>query len=235
MPAEERKGSNMESFSYVSNTYDIDAQGFLVDYDQWDENFAEGMASRCGIAGGLTDKHWCVIQSIRDAFQNSGECPLFYKICKSNGLSVKDFKELFPTGYMRGACRLAGITHRDRIVNYYGEGESQTTQTAKERASRIDMNNKVYRVDVFGFLVDPDEWDEDFAVAKALEMKMPGGLTKRRREVIRHLRDSFEKNKVVPTVIECCEANNLEIEELAALFPDGYQRGAVKIAGLRVA
>jgi tRNA 2-thiouridine synthesizing protein E len=120
-------------------------------------------------------------------------------------------------------------------VNYYGEGESQTTQTAKERASRLDMNNKVYRVDVFGFLVDPDEWDEDFAVAKALEMKMPGGLTKRRREVIRHLRDSFEKNKVVPTVIECCEANNLEIEELAALFPDGYQRGAVKIAGLRVA
>ena len=96
------------------------------------------------------------------------------------------------------------------------------------------MKEKVYRVDVFGFLVDSGDWDEDFAVAKALEMKVPGGLTKKHRKVIKYLRDSFEKEKIVPTVIECCEANDIGLDDLEKLFPDGYQGGAVKMAGLRV-
>jgi tRNA 2-thiouridine synthesizing protein E len=35
-------------------------------------------------------------------------------------------------------------------------------------------------------------------------------------------------------VTETCEANDLDIDELEQLFPDGYHRGAVKIAGLRL-
>jgi tRNA 2-thiouridine synthesizing protein E len=35
-------------------------------------------------------------------------------------------------------------------------------------------------------------------------------------------------------VIETCEATDLDIAELERLFPDGYHRGAVKIAGLRL-
>jgi tRNA 2-thiouridine synthesizing protein E len=34
--------------------------------------------------------------------------------------------------------------------------------------------------------------------------------------------------------METCEANSIEIDEFATLFPDGYHRGAVKIAGLRL-
>jgi tRNA 2-thiouridine synthesizing protein E len=37
-----------------------------------------------------------------------------------------------------------------------------------------------------------------------------------------------------PSVTETCEVNDLDIEELEQLFPDGYHRGAVKIAGLRL-
>ncbi len=40
--------------------------------------------------------------------------------------------------------------------------------------------------------------------------------------------------ETVPTVYETCEENRIEIEDLEALFPDGYHRGAVKISGLRV-
>ncbi len=224
----------MESFSYGGKTYHVDAQGFLVDYDQWDENFAEGMADKSNVGVGLTKKHWDVINFIRDSFQKTGDCPLVYKTCKSNELSAQGFKALFPTGYMRGACKLAGITYRDRIVNYYGEEDPQIKEVSKEKTTLAKMRGKVYRVDVFGFLADPSDWDEGFAVAKALEMKMPGGLTKKHHKVIKYLRDSFERDNVVPTFIECCEANGLGLEELERLFPDGYQRGAVKIAGLRV-
>ena len=36
------------------------------------------------------------------------------------------------------------------------------------------------------------------------------------------------------TAYETCADNEVEIEDLERLFPDGYHRGAVKISGLRV-
>ena len=58
-------------------------------------------------------------------------------------------------------------------------------------------------------------------------------LTDKHWQVINFLRQSFEKNKAVPTIYETCEACGIDLEELEELFPDGYHRGAVKIAGLR--
>jgi hypothetical protein len=40
---------------------------------------------------------------------------------------------------------------------------------------------------------------------------------------------NFKKKNVVPTVYETCEANDLEIDDLERLFPQGYHRGAVII------
>ena len=59
-------------------------------------------------------------------------------------------------------------------------------------------------------------------------------LTDKHWQIINFLRKSFEKNNMVPTIYETCEANGIDLEELEKLFPDGYHRGAVKIAGLRV-
>jgi tRNA 2-thiouridine synthesizing protein E len=64
-------------------------------------------------------------------------------------------------------------------------------------------------------------------------MKMREGLTDKHWRIIRFLREHFRKNSVVPTLFETCEMNQIELDELETLFPDGYHRGAVKIAGLR--
>ncbi len=62
-------------------------------------------------------------------------------------------------------------------------------------------------------------------------MKMPGGkLTKRHWEIIRYLRKSYYTTGKIPTICETCEANHIDLDELELLFPDGYHRGAVKIA-----
>jgi tRNA 2-thiouridine synthesizing protein E len=67
------------------------------------------------------------------------------------------------------------------------------------------------------------------------DMKIHGGkLTDKHWQIIRFLREYYEKNEEIPTVYETCEANQINIEELDQLFPDGYHRGAVKIAGLRM-
>ncbi|MBE9580198.1 MAG: TusE/DsrC/DsvC family sulfur relay protein, partial [Proteobacteria bacterium] len=76
---------------------------------------------------------------------------------------------------------------------------------------------------------------EYYAVYKAYDMKIHGGkLSDKHWQIIRFLREYYEKNEEIPTIYETCEANQINIEELEQLFPDGYHRGAVKIAGLRM-
>jgi len=216
----------MSSFDYNNKTYNVDADGFLVDFGTWDDNFAEGMAAETGIENGLTDIHRHIIRYIHDILKQTGICPVVYETCRANDISLDDFKKLFPTGYLRGACKLAGVTFREGYA-----GHSWLPDSA-ENIEPINLS-KSYDVDVRGFLVDPDDWDEHFAIYKAFEMKMANGLSEKHWQIIEYLRSSFKTNKVVPTVFETCEANKVAIDELETLFPDGYHRGAVKVAGLR--
>ncbi len=129
---------------------------------------------------------------------------------------------------MRGACKLAGITYREGYLS-----QAYLPKTAE------DLNHiafkKTYNVDVRGFLTDPKDWDEYFAAFRAYDMKVPGGrLTDNHWRIIKYLRQRFEETGEVPKVYETCEANDIELDQLEQLFPDGYHRGLVKIAGLRV-
>jgi tRNA 2-thiouridine synthesizing protein E len=218
------------AFSYKDKSYEIDDQGFLQDYEKWDEGFAEGMAQEAKVKDGMTDDHWRVIHFIRSKFEKNGECPIVYTTCRANNISPKELKALFPAGYTRGACRLAGISYRDRFMDYYGE--TMPGRKVLPAAVPSGKTDKVYRVDMFGFLVDPEEWDEDFAHNKARELKLAGGLNERRHEIVQYLRRTHTATHVVPSVSECCETLGIELEEMEQLFPDGYVRGAVKIAGL---
>ena len=223
----------MMEFSFKDNTYHVDSQGFLVDRSQWNEDFARGMASELKIANGLSKKHWEVLNFIRKSFKKTGKCPLIYETCKAGKLTLRGFKDLFPTGYLRGACLLAGITYKDRVVNYFGEPGTGKQSEDIKRKTKSQTEEKIYRIDAFGFLVDASEWDEDFCFNKADEMRMTKGLTEKHWKVIYFLREHYKKTGVVPNVIECCEKNRLSIEGLEKLFPAGYHRGAVKMAGLR--
>lgn len=217
----------MRTVVFQNKSYEVDSQGFLLDFTEWDQAFAEGMAPEVGIEDGLMDLHWSVINAIRQLARLTGRCPAVYQACKMNALRLRDLRELFPTGYLRGACRLAGITYSEGFVSHpwtLAEGMHPTEARAE----------KTYEVDSRGFLVDPDSWDEQFAIHKAHEMKIPGELTGEHMRIIRFLRERFDATGEVPTVYVTCESIGMELEELERLFPDGYHRGAVKLAGLRV-
>jgi tRNA 2-thiouridine synthesizing protein E len=108
----------MSAVKYKGKTYEVDEMGFLLDHHQWDENFAEGAAAFNDIPEGLSKRHWKVIYFIRDTFDEQGRCPLVYETCHANNLKMKDLGELFPSGYLRGACKLAGVTYREGYVKY---------------------------------------------------------------------------------------------------------------------
>ncbi|RJP66494.1 MAG: TusE/DsrC/DsvC family sulfur relay protein [Candidatus Abyssobacteria bacterium SURF_17] len=227
----------MENVILGKKTYAVDDGGFLLDYDQWDDAFAEGMAPSLGIPK-LTSEHWNIIRFIRSSFEQNGRCPLVFETCRAHGLHLSNLKRLFPAGYLRGACKLAGITYAEGCfvpgLVPIGDYTAGPAVDEKSRSRISPSRDKIYAVDVRGFLVNPDDWDEQYALFKAYEMRIPAALTNKHWEVIHFLRNSFKKNGVVPTVYETCEANNVELEDLERLFPPGYHRGAVKIAGLRV-
>jgi len=210
----------------LGSRYRVDEQGFLLRPEDWTEEFAHVTAPAVGITGDLTDEHWKVIRFVRSAFEMFGQVPLVFVTCVNNRLKTRDLKRLFPAGYHRGVCRLAGVSYRTGLYNYWVDKEQLApAQPAAQRQ---------YLVDALGFLVNHADWDEVFARNKAAELKMPGGLTERHWAIITYLRDAFAATGVLPTVIATCEDNGLEIEDLQQLFPDGYHRGAVKLAGLRL-
>jgi len=217
----------MNTFTFGNKTYQLDTEEFLSDFNHWDESFARGMAPKLGILSGLSEDHWKIIHFIRDSFKQTKRCPLVYETCRLNRLHLQELKKLFPTGYLRGACKLAGITYKEGYL------DQSWVEEFAERVTSGAQEDKTYEINIRGFLMSPSQWDEKFAVYRAQEMKMPK-LTDKHWQVIRFLRDSFEKNNLVPTIYETCETTGIDLNELEKLFPDGYHRGAVKIAGLRV-
>lgn len=217
----------MTIITHKLKTYEVDGEGFLHRPRDWDEDFASLVAPQAGITEGLTSEHWKVIRTIRKIFDDTGRCPLVYQTCRAVGLGVEGLQALFPSGYLRGACRLAGLTFRAGQPGY-GWADSSLTEI------EAVLTNRSYRVDAWGFLVDPFDWDEGFAAMKAFETKMAEKLGDRHWQIIRFLRGRFESTGAVPTVYETCAANDMDLEELERLFPDGYHRGAVKVAGLCV-
>ena len=217
----------MSTVTFGNKTYHVDTEEYLSDFNDWDEDFARGMAPKLGITSGLSEDHWKIINLIRDFYKRTGKCPLVYETCRMNRLNLQELQKLFPAGYLRGACKLAGITYKE---GYLDQAE---LQELAERATIGEEDKKTYEIDVRGYLINPQAWDKKFATYKANEMKMPK-LTDKHWKVINFLRESFEKNNLVPTVYETCEATGIGLEEFQLLFPDGYHRGAVKISGLKV-
>jgi len=215
------KQNSTQTIKFNEGTYTLDNFGFLNPSDQWDENFAEGMAKQLGIYDGLTDAHWKFIQYLRNKFLKENTVPAVVYACADNNLKLQDLRRLFPTGYHRGACKIAGINYEFMLnTNHW-----LTYETSP-------LLGKKYKMNSTGFLENFDEWSEDFAHYVINEWKLPKGLTEKHLQIINYLREFYKSNKNIPTVFETCESNQLSLKELKELFPEGYRRGACRVAGL---
>ncbi|MHC5078966.1 MAG: TusE/DsrC/DsvC family sulfur relay protein, partial [Planctomycetota bacterium] len=207
---------------------------------QWDEMFAEGMARQLGIPGGLTEAHWEFIRYLRHKFLEEKTVPLVVHACMENKLRLNKFMALFPTGYFRGACKIAGLNFdfmadTNLWVTYENipPVPSATPPPGEVHAPPLPEERKPEQeVSPLGYLDDFNQWNEAFADWVAEEWNLPGGLTERHWEIIRFLREYYEANWNIPTIIRTCRSQNLDLEEFGKLFPQGYRRGACRAAGL---
>jgi tRNA 2-thiouridine synthesizing protein E len=87
---------------------DIDAEGFLTDPAQWDEELAEQIARDAGIPD-LTERHWLVVRFMRERYLQTGAAPSIRSLGKESGVPIKELYELFPKGPAKLAARIGGI------------------------------------------------------------------------------------------------------------------------------
>ena len=90
---------------------EIDADGYLVDPSQWNEQIAEQFAEKERIT--LTDEHWEIIRFMREYWEQHQVAPDVSWTMKftrnTMGAPRNRLFELFPYGYPQQACRIAGM------------------------------------------------------------------------------------------------------------------------------
>jgi tRNA 2-thiouridine synthesizing protein E len=90
---------------------EIDGEGYLVDPAAWTEMFAERVAREEGIT--LTGEHWRIIRFMRDWREERGVAPDARHVMKLLDPDRDEGRarlfELFPYGYVKQACRIAGM------------------------------------------------------------------------------------------------------------------------------
>jgi TusE/DsrC/DsvC family sulfur relay protein len=87
---------------------DVDAEGFLTDPAQWNEQIAEAIAAQNGIPE-LTDRHWLVVRFTRDRYLQTGTAPSIRSLGKESGVPIKELYQLFPKGPAKLAAKIGGI------------------------------------------------------------------------------------------------------------------------------
>ncbi len=85
-----------------------DAEGVFVHPEQWTQEMAPGIAREDGIPE-LTDRHWQVINFMRNAYLEQGAAPSIRTLGKASGVPIKELYQLFPKGPAKLAAKSAGI------------------------------------------------------------------------------------------------------------------------------
>ena len=80
-----------------------------LDPAEWDEEFARRAMAEFGGGQELSDRHWQVIRYLRFYYSKHRTIPPIHEMCAANSLSLEEMRVLFPGGYRRGACLIAGL------------------------------------------------------------------------------------------------------------------------------
>ena len=104
-------------------TVEVGANGYLVNVEDWNEDVAKALAEIEGLA--LTDKHWDLINYLRDEYiNNAGNQPNTRNIVKAMSdkwnekIGQKDVYELFPKDPSKQGGRIAGLPESRRKGGY---------------------------------------------------------------------------------------------------------------------
>ncbi len=86
---------------------DVNDEGFLVAYDQWDEKLGAELARLIG--QDMTDEHWAVIRFLRADFPARKETATLRRVSAVGGFDMKKLFTLFPVKPAKKMSYIAGL------------------------------------------------------------------------------------------------------------------------------
>jgi len=118
----EREDKAMPFLGYEKKKIEVDAEGYLVRFADWDEEVARALAAREGIAE-LTDDRLQMLKFIRDYYKTYDFFPIVGSICKR----VREPKDCVHEKFINPliAWKLAGLPHPEEpVVSLLEAGQS---------------------------------------------------------------------------------------------------------------
>ena len=105
----------MATLTIEGKEFEVDGDGFLEKPEIWTEEVAKLFAQADG-TGELNEKHWAIINFIRNHWLETDMAPMIRKICQTTNIRLKEIYDLFPMGPAKGACKIAGLPKPDGCV-----------------------------------------------------------------------------------------------------------------------
>ena len=104
----------MPNLEFEGKSFEVDEEGYLMDWSVWEKGMAAIMAKEDGLD--LGEEHWDVITFLREYFEKYQIAPMIKiltkelkkKYGKEKG-NTKYLYELYPAGPAKQACRYAGL------------------------------------------------------------------------------------------------------------------------------
>ena len=85
----------------------VDDEGFLTEFDEWDEALGAELAKQIDIT--MTEKHWEVIRFLRTDFKERGETATTRRVDTVGGFPVKEQFALYPKKPAKKMAYVAGL------------------------------------------------------------------------------------------------------------------------------
>ncbi len=105
----------------LSESLRLDSDGYLVDLEQWSHTVADELARMEGIR--LDQRHWAVINILRDFYRRTGVSPAMRPFVKLAGeeLGVEwgssiALMKLFPGNPAKVAAKIAGLPRPSNCI-----------------------------------------------------------------------------------------------------------------------
>ncbi|HBX80190.1 MAG: TusE/DsrC/DsvC family sulfur relay protein [Propionibacteriaceae bacterium] len=87
---------------------DVNDEGFLTNYDQWDEDLGAVLAGYAGIQE-MTEEHWAVIRFLRADYPARKETATLRRTATVGGFDMKRLFVLFPGKPAKKMSYIAGL------------------------------------------------------------------------------------------------------------------------------
>lgn len=105
-------------------TIETNANGYLVELSDWNEKVAEAIASKEGLT--LTQRHWDLINYLRDEFFNNNEnqpntrtiVKAMQQLWDDRSVDAKTVYDLFPLDPSKQGGRVSGLPESRRKGGY---------------------------------------------------------------------------------------------------------------------